>query len=80
MMPDPADPLLVFCLGRTVCRPTLSYPILGFPTTHLFHQCFEVMSTSIRMECLDSPLSDQFQKERPFLPSGATNHRFAQLP
>ena len=70
MMLDPADQLLVFCLGRTVCRPTLSYPILGFLTIHLFHQCFEVMSTSIRIECLDWPLSKQFQKERPFLPYG----------
>jgi hypothetical protein len=80
MMPDPADQLLVFCLGRTVCRPTLSYPIVGFITIH-FPQCLEVMSTSIiRIECLDWPLSEQFQKEHPFLPSGAANRRLAQLP
>ena len=59
-----ADQLLVFCLGRTVCRPTLSYPTLGFLTIHFFYLCFEVISILIRIECLDWPLSGQFQKER----------------
>ena len=65
-MLDPADQLLVFCLGRPACHPTLSYPTLGFLTIHLFHQCGQVSFLHLlaiafkNMECL---LQDQLFSE-----------------